>query len=184
MKKIVFSIFCILSFFLIPILLLNLNAYKIDSPYYYFHKFKNNKAYFEKIVDLKISMSDENGISEEYNECKRQLFKLCRVDSIDILLDDKNSISVAFYMSDASYYPSTENKYRMILYQPNDEIPDHLKRNCNRKITSNWFFITNDNQYFWNALIIISIILFDLFVWVFGIVKFIKYNLIHGIQNG
>ena len=129
-------------------------------------------------------MSDENGISEGYNECKSQLFKLCRVDSIDILLDDKNSISVAFYIGDASYYPSTENKYRMILYQPNDEIPDHFKRNFNRKITSNWFFITNDNQYFWNALIIISIILFDLFVWVFGIVKFIKYNLIHGIQNG
>ena len=183
MKKIAYSILYILSLLLIPIMLLNLNIYKKDSPNYYINNFKDNKDYFEKLVDLKISMSDENGISEEYNECKSQLFKLCRVDSIDILLDDKNSISVAFYMSDASYYPSTENKYRMILYQPNDEIPDHFKRNFNRKITSNWFFITNDNQYVWNALIIISIILFDLFVWVFGIVKFIKYNLIHGIRN-
>lgn len=79
-------------------------------------------------------------------------------------------------MSDSHYYPSTENKYRMIVFQPKDELPEHLKNDFNKKITSNWFFVTNDNQYYWNAIIIISIILFDLFIWIFGIIKYIKYK--------
>lgn len=176
MKKIAFIILYILSILLIPILVLNLNTYKIDSPYYYIHNFKNNKAYFEEIVDLKISMNDENVNSKEYNEYKSQLFKFCRVDSIDISLCDDNTINVKFYMSNAHYYPSTENKYRMIVFQPNDELPEHFKKYFNKKITSNWFFVTNDNQYYWNAVVIISIILYDLFIWVFGIIKYIKYK--------
>lgn len=176
MKKIAYSILYILSLLLIPIMLLNLNIYKKDSPNYYINNFKDNKDYFEKTVELKISSYTENMNFKEYDEYKKLLFQLCRVDLIDVLLDDKNNVSVAFYISDVSYYPSTESQYRIILYQPNDELPEHFKRYFNKKITSNWFFVTKDNQYHWNVAIIISIILFDLFIWSFGIVKFIKYK--------
>ena len=176
MNKIAFVLLYIFSILLIPILLLNINTYKIDSPYYYIHNFKNNKAYFEKIVELEICMSDRNVESKEYKEYKSQLFKFCRVDSISLSLCDDNTINVEFYMSDSHYYPSTENKYRMIVFQPKDELPEHLKNDFNKKITSNWFFVTNDNQYYWNAIIIISIILFDLFIWIFCIIKYIKFK--------
>ena len=48
MKKIAYSILYILSLLLIPIMLLNLNIYKKDSPNYYINNFKDNKDYFEK----------------------------------------------------------------------------------------------------------------------------------------
>ncbi len=175
MKKIVLSIIYILSFLLIPILILSLNIYKKDSPHYYINTFKDNKSYFEKAVDLKISHFNDNIKYKEYDEYKKLLFALCRVDLIDILIDDKNNISVEFCISDVNYYPSTESKYRMILYQSNDELPEHFKKYYNKKITSNWFFILKDNQYYWNVGTIIFIILFDLFIWIFGIIRLIRY---------
>ena len=76
MNKIAFVLLYIFSILLIPILLLNINTYKIDSPYYYIHNFKNNKAYFEKIVELEICMSDRNVESKEYKEYKLSLIHI------------------------------------------------------------------------------------------------------------
>lgn len=63
----------------------------------------------------------------------------------------------------------------MILYQSNDKLPKSFEKYYNKKITSNWFFILKDNQYYWNVSTILFIILYDLFIWIFGIIRLIRY---------
>lgn len=178
MKNTSYLILLAFSFLMIPPLLLMYYGFTINSEYYYIHNFKENKIQFEKIVELRVaehtSENTEAFDEVEFEKLKTTLRKSCRVDSVDLHILSDNKIYVAFPMSDSMYYPSTEDNYRMILYQSDDELPEQFNDRYNKRISKNWFYVTNDQKALQQNLITLCLTVFVLFVWISGIIKLVK----------
>lgn len=110
----------------------------------------------------------------EFQIIQKELFDECRVDSINLYGFYDEKIYITFTLSDSSFYPSTEYEYRMIIYQPNNELPDFFYKYYNKRISENWFYVTNSSRSLHCLLVVLALILFILFIWIIGIVNICK----------
>lgn len=170
MKNKIYLLFFAFSVILLPILFVLFYIWMQDSNYYYINNFMEHKAQFVEAAELKLNESNEN----KDQIIQKELFDTCRVDSIDLYNFSGEKVYISFSMYDSSFYPSTEYEYRMIIYQPNNELPEFLDKYYNRRISKNWFYVTNSHKSLHNFFLMLALVLFILSVWIIGIIHILK----------
>lgn len=169
MKSKTYLSLLVASFTLLPILFILFCTWLPNSNYYYISNFSEHRVLFEEAVELRLKDVDKN----RYQIIQKELLDTCRVDAIDMYINNEN-IYVSFLMSDSSFYPSNEYKYRMIIYQPNNELPEFLDKYYNIAISENWFYVTNSFESLCIFFLILAFALFILSVWITGIISICK----------
>lgn len=153
---------------MIPVLLFTSFLCTTNSDSDYVNRFHENKSLFESTVDLITNKSDVL----ELESIKEIMWEKCRVDSIDVYMTSSDKkIYIVFLMSDSAYYPSTESNYRAIIYQQNDELPDVFVEDHNKKLSKNWFYVTNNHHDVRYLFFIATIVVFIIFVWSLAALK-------------
>lgn len=169
-NKVNFGLF-ILSIFLFPIFIFLLWIWFPNSSFYYTSNFFDYKEQFIRASEFKLKGTTD----DQFQKMQQSLFQTYRVDSIDSnILNEK--IYVSFSLSDSYYYPSTESEYRMIIYQPEDELPIIFKKYYNRRICENWFYVTNSYGSIYICFILLIMLIFLLSVWVTRIIHAYKMH--------
>ena len=153
-----------------PILIWQLKIGYINSEWYHIKNFNQNKNAFQNVVE---AVNDEN--KESLDSLKEGLYESCRVDTVEKNVSDEDDVYIAFYLSDSTYYPSTESKYSMIIYQGNDKLPKEFESNINKKIHKNWFYVSNYKNYRYYICLLVSAIY--VVFWILSVIALLKCKL-------
>ena len=166
-----FFISFILSLLISPLLLLMCRNIYSNSSHYYISNFEKEKIIFERIVEIKTEVFSVN--DNELEILQTELLKKCRVDSIDLFIENEG-FSVDFYLSDSTGYPSIESAYRAIVYFPYGDSPGKFSQQHYKRISDDWYFVTNINNT-WLTIIVLWLTMSVSIIWCVSVLKIIKF---------